>query len=98
MLKQITLENYRCFKKSQLTVRDLTVIVGKNNAGKSTAIEAIRIISMATRKYKTANYINPPQSLSLAKRFKGFRLPVENFKIDLRSIVYFYEKTKETLI
>ena len=97
VLKQITLENYRCFKESQLTVRDLTVIVGKNNAGKSTAIEAIRIISMATRKYKTANYISPPQSLSLEKQFRGFRLPVENFKIDLRSIVYFYGKTNAVI-
>ena len=40
MLKKIEFENYRCFQKTSLDFRDITIIVGKNNAGKSTIVEA----------------------------------------------------------
>lgn len=43
MLKFLHLEDYRCFKDTKLEFKDLTIAVGKNNAGKSTIIEALRI-------------------------------------------------------
>lgn len=90
MIEKITLHNYRCFEKTELSFKDLTVIVGKNNAGKSTLIEAIRISSMVTKKYKTSIYIQPPESLRISPDNYGFRIPVERLKIDLRGVVYFY--------
>ena len=50
MLKFLHLEDYRCFKDTKLEFKDLTIAVGKNNAGKSTIIEALRIISYALSK------------------------------------------------
>lgn len=91
MLKKIKLENYRCFESSIMSIRDLTVIVGKNNSGKSTIIEALRMISMASKKCTKTNYINAPKSLGLPLNVKGFRLPVEKLKIDLRSVVHYYK-------
>ena len=35
MIEEIQFENYRCFEKSSIRYKDLVVIVGKNNAGKS---------------------------------------------------------------
>lgn len=91
MLEKIMLENYRCFEKSQISIRDLTIIVGKNNAGKSTIIEALRMVSMTTKKCIRTNYTNAPKTLGLALNIKGFRLPVERLKIDLRGIIYYYK-------
>lgn len=91
MLEKIKLENFRCFENSKMSIRDLTIIVGKNNSGKSTIIEALRMISMATKKCTKTTYINAPKSLGLQLNVKGFRLPVERLKIDLRGIVYYYK-------
>jgi Predicted ATPase len=91
MLKEIHFENYRCFKKSILTFKELTIIVGKNNAGKSTVIEALRMISNANLRAKTTKYVAPPKELDIGASNYGFRINPEKLKIDLRSIVYFYE-------
>ena len=62
MLKFLHLEDYRCFKDTKLEFKDLTIAVGKNNAGKSTIIEALRIISYALSK---PTFKNIPESLVL---------------------------------
>ena len=91
MLKQIELVNYRCFEHTKMSIREVSVIVGKNNSGKSTLVEALRMVSMASKKCTSINYVVPPKSLGLPLAAKGFRLPVERLKIDLRSIVHFYK-------
>jgi len=93
MLSKVKFENYRCFANTTMTLKDITLIVGKNNAGKSTVIEALRLISMAGNKSETAIFIEPFKSLNLPLSNKGFRILPEKLKIDLRSIVYFYEDT-----
>lgn len=90
MLTKIELENFRCFKHSRMTLKELAIIVGKNNSGKSSFIEALRIISMASRKCTKTTYITSPESFGLPLYIRGFRLPVEKIKIDLRSVVYYY--------
>ncbi|NRX08090.1 putative ATP-dependent endonuclease of OLD family [Clostridium beijerinckii] len=91
MLEKIELKNFRCFENSKITIKDLNIIVGKNNAGKSSVVEALRMISMATKKCTKTTYINAPKSLKLPLTIKGFRLPVEKLKIDLRSVIYYYK-------
>ena len=91
MLKKIELEKYRCYECSKMLVRDSTVIVGKNNSGKSSFIEALRMVAMASKKCTNTTYVNPPSSLGLPLFSKGFRLPVERLKIDLRGVVYYYK-------
>ena len=49
MLEQIKLENYRCFKDYTIEFDKFNVIVGKNNAGKSTIIDTLKLISNARR-------------------------------------------------
>lgn len=91
MLKKIEIEKYRCFEKTKMLMRDCVIIVGKNNAGKSSFIEALRLVAMATKKCKNSTYIEPPLTLGLTRSMKGFKLPVERLKIDLRGIVYYYK-------
>ncbi|KNY27941.1 ATP-dependent nuclease [Pseudobacteroides cellulosolvens] len=98
MLKKIEFENYRCFKKNSLTFRDLTIIVGKNNAGKSTIIEALRLISYVCKKCKHTTYVDAPNSLKLPLSSRGFKINVDKFKIDLRGIVYYYSEGNAKVI
>ena len=92
MLKSIKLKNYRCFENSEISFRDISVIVGHNNAGKSTIIEALRIISAVALKFKSANYSAAPSELELPATTKGLRINIDYLKIDRRSIVYQYRE------
>jgi AAA15 family ATPase/GTPase len=51
MLSALVLQNFRCFDQHRVELRPLTVIVGRNNAGKSTLIEALRLISLVTERF-----------------------------------------------
>ena len=91
--KKMTLKNYRCFEDYTINFKDETLIVGENNAGKSTIIEALRIISVTANKlFKNRQYINANDSLNIHKNIRGFNLNLDAYKIDLRSIVYFYKE------
>lgn len=97
MIKRIQFENYRCFKNSSISFKDITTIVGKNNAGKSTVIEALRMISSASNRAGSATYIKPPESLEMPIAYKGFKINTEKLRIDLRTVVYFYLDTTATI-
>ncbi len=50
MLRQLRLQNFRCFKDHSVIFNPTTVIVGRNNAGKSTLIEALELLSLAVNR------------------------------------------------
>lgn len=92
MLRKLSLKNYRCFENSEIDFRNISVVVGNNNAGKSTLIEALRIVEFATQKFKHANYRTPPDELGLPALTRGISLNIEHLKIDLRTIVHQYKE------
>lgn len=92
MIKELQLENYRCFEKASIKYKDLVVIVGKNNAGKSSMIEALRMVAYVSGKAGRTNYKPVAASLGVSARYKGIRIDTEKLKIDLRGIVYLYEE------
>lgn len=94
MIKKIQLKNYRCFEDSTIDFRENVIIVGNNNVGKSTVIEAIRIVSYVAEKFKNTNYISPPSDFGIPIKNKGFKVNVDAFKIDLRSIVHKYKDSE----
>ena len=92
MLRRIKFKNYRCFEESEISFRDTAIIVGQNNAGKSTIVEALRVLSVVTQKFKQANYAEPPRGLGLPVATRGIKVNLDNLKIDFRSIVYQYRE------
>lgn len=91
MITEMELRNYRCFENSKIVYKNLNVLVGKNNAGKSSMIEALRMVAYASQKAMNAAYRDAPSGLNISGREKGIRIDVEKLKIDLRGIVYLYE-------
>ena len=92
MLDRIVLHNYRCFENSEITFRETAIVVGNNNAGKSSLVEALRLVAEAAQRYRRANYVSLPTSFGLPIATKGFKLNVENLKIDLRTVVFQYKE------
>ena len=90
MIKSVHLKNYRCFSDTKVEFKNMAILVGKNNAGKSTLIEALRLIALALKKSKHTVYKELPKDFGLPIREFGFRLETEKLKIDLRGIVYRY--------
>lgn len=72
-------------------MKDITVIVGNNNAGKSTLIEALRLASYVASKYKNCNYVELPKDFELPKVRKGFKIPTSNLMIDLTCALHNFE-------
>ena len=71
MLKSLQLENYRCFNKHDFAFREMNVIVGANNAGKSTLVEALRLLRLVTSRYRGLTYKYPPGWTDLSRRDRG---------------------------
>lgn len=92
MIQSVRLINYRCFKDSEIRFKPTTIIVGSNNAGKSTLTEALRIIGLVARKYRNAHYAQPATELELPAASKGIYLHLEDLRIDLRTIIYQYQE------
>lgn len=93
-LQKVKLENYKCFENTTVDFKDLTIIVGKNNAGKSCLVEALRLISVAVEQTKTRTvYKEAPKTLGLPLTLKGFEIKIEKLKIDLAKAIHFYKDT-----
>ena len=89
MIKQISITNFRCYEQSTITFNGTSILVGRNNAGKSTMIEALKIISSVTRKYKTLRFIAPPDWVDNEESY-GVSPSVENMNISDRGIFHMY--------
>lgn len=66
MLRQLRIQNFRCFSDHTILLEPNTVVVGKNNAGKSSAIGALRLVAAVVNR-KGATFVPPPKWLELPR-------------------------------
>lgn len=52
-ITSVTFKNYKAFARFQMSLQDFNVLVGPNNAGKSTLISAFRILAEGLRRART---------------------------------------------
>ncbi len=71
MLRSVELRNYRGFSRHTVPLRDTTIIVGGNNAGKSTLIEALKVISIVASRAQFLNYRYSPDWLDVPPSVVG---------------------------
>jgi AAA15 family ATPase/GTPase len=89
MIKTLRLRNYKCFLDSTISFRKQTILVGKNNAGKSTLIEALRLISAAGKRSLNSHFSKPLGMYDLPIDYEGIKIDTDKLKIDLRNAIYF---------
>lgn len=64
----------------------MTVVVGQNNAGKTTIVEALRLLSMVTLRYRNLAYRRTPTDTDLPRRFIGVSPSLKNMEISFKTI------------
>ncbi|ADE37205.1 ATP-dependent nuclease [Methanohalophilus mahii] len=90
MIEELKLENYRCFSEHTIPFSEKNVIVGENNAGKSTIIEALRLVSIITSRYKSINYNSAPNWLDLPSRERGIKPSLKEYNFNFQSVFHRY--------
>lgn len=89
MLEALTLRNFRGFANHTAQFRPMTVIVGRNNAGKSTIVEALRLVAIVTARCRGFNYRPPPDWLDEPRYMYGASPDLSD--LDLSTSAVFYE-------
>jgi AAA15 family ATPase/GTPase len=90
MIKELQLINFKCYSQHRVPFKSNTIIVGENNAGKSTIIEALRIISIIASKYKHINYNKPPDWLDVPVGHKGIIPSLKEYDFHFEYVSYYY--------
>ena len=100
MITSLELENYRGFQKHMLELKPTTLIVGRNNAGKSTIVEALRLVSIVANRYKSLGYREAPDWLEIPRNYYGVSPSLDNMEIRFETMFYGYSEppTKITCI
>ena len=87
MLKLIEFENFKRFRRFSLSLRSGNILVGPNNSGKSSILDAMRVLDACLRYSKTSK----PKLIGNEKGvFDGFEIPESYLPFDLANITNNY--------
>jgi hypothetical protein len=90
MLKQLRIRNFRGFRNHVLPLRRTTLMVGRNNAGKSTVVEALRLLSVVTTRFRALGYHEGPDWGGIPKREYGVRPSLKGLEINFTALFHRY--------
>jgi AAA15 family ATPase/GTPase len=95
-IKSIQYKNYKSFKQFSITLTDFNILVGPNNAGKSTIIGSIKILSEGIRKARTRKpiWIKSPASHDIL----GYEIDLNQVPIATENIFHNYDDEDPALI
>jgi hypothetical protein len=88
VISEIHLKNFRGFDDHVVPIKPFTIIVGRNNAGKSTIVEALRLVSIVVSRFK-GNLVDIPLRWEFPRNRRG-QYPFKDLEINLQSIFYHY--------
>jgi len=91
MLESIRYTNYRCFEDHELPINTETIIVGKNNAGKSTIVEGLRLVAIITERYKNIAFTKAPDWIDLPFSHRGVGVSLTGLNMSWQNIFHRYQ-------
>lgn len=89
MLRQLRMQNFRCFDDHTVLFDPSVVAVGKNNAGKSSLIEALRLVAAVVNR-QGAQFVPTPKWLDLPRFRKGIAPRISQLGLNLNSVFHRY--------
>lgn len=98
MLKSVDLKNFRGFRDHTVDFTPFCLLIGQNNAGKTTLIEALRVLSAALNKAPTASFMMAPDFLLPDISGPVFKFSVDTLDIEHRGIHYNYRVETPAII
>jgi hypothetical protein len=97
-VESVRLENFRGFRDHSVSLLPTTVLVGQNNAGKSTLIDALRILAIAVRRAAMARYDATPEWLEGSTAGLGYRLLFDTIDFDFTNLQYNHDRSSPALL
>ena len=83
------MENFRCFDDHTVLFESSVVAVGKNNAGKSSLIEALRLVAAVVNR-RGAQFVPAPRWLDLPRFRKGIARGISQLGLNISSVFHRY--------
>jgi energy-coupling factor transporter ATP-binding protein EcfA2 len=93
-ISSVEFHNYKAFKHYSLTLQAMNVLVGPNNCGKSTIIDAFKILSVALRKARAKK---PDAIPGLHGRAYGYELSTDVVAVSLENAHTDYSEADTTI-
>jgi hypothetical protein len=90
MLEKITIKNYRCYDNHEIEFKNLSIVVGKNNAGKSTLVEALRLVSLALSRFGSVSYHPVPPWTELSIKARGISPSLKSLGFNTENLFHNY--------
>src|SRR5581483_7679981 len=90
MLVAVEIENFKCFERQRFPLKPTTIIVGENNAGKSTLVEALRLISIVSTRIESLTFKAVPDWLDVPRAYLGVSPSLDGQNLNFKSIFHRY--------
>ena len=90
LIVRLELRNFRRFDRHTVPLHPTTLIVGPNNAGKSTIVEALRLVAIVASRYRALRFRDPPEWLEEEDVGAGVAPSLEGTGIDLSAVTHQY--------
>lgn len=90
MLTSIRLRNFRCFEDHAVPLKATTIVIGRNNAGKSTLVEAFRLLATVSSRYQNLAYRPAPNWGGVPRRYHGVTPSLHGLEIRFDTIFHQY--------
>lgn len=91
MLESIHFKNYRCFDDHELPLNRETIVVGRNNAGKSTIVEGLRLVAIITQRHQNLAFRKVPDWIELPSSHRGVGVSLAGLNISWQNIFHRYQ-------
>lgn len=99
MIRSLTIKNFRCFAHHSINFSFRTnLLVGKNNAGKSTVIEALRVVGLIVERMGGLRFQDPPGWLSDEPLGRGVYPSLQNMDFSTDAIFHRYDSAHPAVI
>src|ERR1700733_1092729 len=95
MFKSVKFRNFKSLKDYTVRLKAINVLVGPNNAGKSTILDAFRAMA-AAHKFASRRVQSPIRVRG--NTISGYEIPMSNFPISLANIHSDYQTDQETSV
>ena len=94
----ITQLNFGSGSKHRVQFGRETLLIGRNNAGKTTVIEALRVLSVCQMKVLSPSFISTPPWLDDFTNEAGFRVSLETIDFDFSNVQHAYNSSAPAII
>ncbi|QQO37370.1 AAA family ATPase [Bradyrhizobium diazoefficiens] len=94
---RVEFSRFKAFKRFSLSLRHFNILVGPNNAGKSTILAAFRILAAGMRRAnnRKAEVINGPKGMGLTH---GYQIDLSSISVAEENLFYNYDDSESATV